>query len=48
METISVARGGGGQGGQGAAAPPPPNNAHLEILSVHVSRQACHLYRQSI
>ena len=43
---ISVARGGGGQ--------LPPNNAFRSFvgtfgnLSVHVSRQACHLYRQSI
>ena len=42
---ISVARGGGGQ--------LPPNNADFcryiwKNLSVHLSRQACHLYRQSI
>ena len=56
---ISVARGGGGGRG-GNCPPPPNNVfsdfcryiwkfvGTLRNLSVHVSRQACHLYRQSI
>ena len=50
----SVARGGGG-GGQGGNCPPPPPIMLLRSfvgtsgnLSVHVSRQAYHLYRQNI
>ena len=48
---ISVARGGGAGG---ATAPPPPIMLFRSFvgtfgnLSVHVSRQACHLYQQSI
>ena len=47
--SISVARGGGGRGGNC-----PPIMLFRSFvgtfgkLSVHVSRQACHLYRQSI
>ena len=56
VQCISVARGGGGA----IAPPPPNNAfsefcryiwkfvGTLGNLSVHVSRQACHLYRQTI
>ena len=51
LPAISVAGEGGGQGGNS----PPPDNAFSELcryiskfVAIHVSRQACHLYRQSI
>ena len=53
MGSISVARGGGGGAG-GQLPPPPPIMPFRNFvgtfgnLSVHVSRQAGHLYRQSI
>ena len=52
LPAISVAGEGGGQGGN--SPPPPPImlfQSYVGIfrnLSLHVSRQACHLYRQSI
>ena len=56
LPAISVAGGGGGGGGgQGGNSPPPPPIMLFQSfvgtfrnLSLHVSRQACHLYRQSI
>ena len=51
----SLAGGGGGGGGVGDREQLPPNNAFSEFcrytfgnFSVHVRRQACHLYRQNI
>ena len=52
LPAISVA--GGGGGGEGRGAIPPPIMLFQSFvgtfrnLSLHVSRQACHLYRQSI
>ena len=51
---ISVARGGGGGGNCPPPPPPPPIMPFRTFvgtfgnLSVHVSQQACHLYRQNI